>query len=685
MLCPPMPDLTPYPFARLLFRMLRELDERDSIFDLSRHKFFQGSAAHDLSVRFHGRTAATALGPAAGPQSQMAQNIVLAFLGGSRIIELKTVQVLDELEIGRPCIDAQTVCYNIEWSQELKIAESIEEYVKASMLIDILVASGRLELEPGFESVIFDMSVGYDLAGIQSPTVRAFIETMKDSSPIVERLRAEIPEPLAQYRDLDYRTNLSSSLTLSTFHGCPPDEIERIIDYLLRAHGLSCVIKLNPTLLGAERLAELLVDTLGYDEAVTPAEAFEKDTKWEQMLGFVDRLGQTAQSLGLGLGVKFTNTLIVENHRDFFPASEKLMYLSGQPLHVLAMNLVRDFRRAFGDRFPISFSAGIDRVNFADTVALGLVPVTVCTDLLRPGGYGRQKSYLQNLIKRMNEVGARDISGFILKAYGCARVALEQVGGVWTPEIEAAFKRGEPVEPIMDAGLYHQWLSAAKVMNTELYVEAANGAERYRRVATNKVPKKIGSALELFNCVTCDKCIPVCPNDANFALAIKPVEIPLITLTQQDGRWVSKDNGSLTLDQKHQIGNFDDFCNDCGNCDVFCPEDGGPYVIKPRFFGSLAAFEQRPDLDGFFLERGQHSQRIHGRISGTGLALEVTGSRAHFRSDSFDVTFDLADPVGTIEGDADACVDLGLFGILNELRLAVLGDGAPVNYLNVAT
>jgi putative selenate reductase len=34
----------------------------------------------------------------------------------------------------------------------------------------------------------------------------------------------------------------------------------------------------------------------------------------------------------------------------------------------------------------------------------------------------------------------------------------------------------------------------------------------------------------------------------------------------------------------HQLANYADFCNECGNCDVFCPEDGGPYVLKPRLF-----------------------------------------------------------------------------------------------------
>ena len=76
-------------------------------------------------MTFHGRPAANPVGPAAGPQDQMAQNMVLAWLAGSRILELKTVQINDRLAIPRPCIDATTVGYNVEWSQELRLAESL--------------------------------------------------------------------------------------------------------------------------------------------------------------------------------------------------------------------------------------------------------------------------------------------------------------------------------------------------------------------------------------------------------------------------------------------------------------------------------------------------------------------------------------------------------------------------------
>ena len=95
-------------------------------------------------MRFHGHRAATPLGPAAGPHDQLVQNIVLSWLAGSRIIELKTVQILDELKIPRPCIDATNVGYNVEWSQELKLEQSLREYVGAAMFIEILKASRLL-------------------------------------------------------------------------------------------------------------------------------------------------------------------------------------------------------------------------------------------------------------------------------------------------------------------------------------------------------------------------------------------------------------------------------------------------------------------------------------------------------------------------------------------------------------
>ena len=681
-----MAELIPYPFAALIERMFSELESADSIFDLPSKSFFLGREGRDYSVPFHDKRAPTPLGPASGPQTQMAQNLVLSWLCGCRILELKTVQILDELEIPRPCIDMETIGYNVEWSQELKLEQSLHEYVKGAMLIEILKASGKLKMAPGFGEVIYDMSVGYDLKGIQTERVQDYIRGMKDASAVVEHYRKQIPDRFSQFRDLDFPTNLSNSLTLSTFHGCPPDEIERIIDFLLNEHSLNCIIKLNPTLLGEERVRELLQGVMGYEAVNVPSKAFQTDTSWDQAQGFVKRLGVTADQLGLGFGVKFSNTLIVENHRSFFPESEKEMYLSGPPLHVLATNLVDRFRDRFGDHYPISFSAGIDRKNFADAVAIGLTPITSCSDLLKAGGYSRATTYFRELDSRMDRLGVNTIPDYIIKAYGNAEQALSECGkdaeDSKIDECRKALEEGTSLLEAAGEDLYGRWLSQCKLLNTQTYAENATLDQRYALVKNSKPPTKVGSMLELFDCLTCDKCIPVCPNDANFMLSIPPEQVPVKTLTFQDGSWSVEESGKLVLEKKHQIANFADFCNECGNCDIFCPEDGGPYVLKPRFFGSRESFREFSNHDGFFIERNNGGDTVLARFSQDEYESTLMNGEVQFSGPGFNIRFSADDPEKTVSGEAETSVDLTRYEIMEKIRWGILESG-HVNYASV--
>ena len=681
-----MAELIPYPFAALIERMFSELESADSIFDLPSKSFFLGREGRDYSVPFHDKRAPTPLGPASGPQTQMAQNLVLSWLCGCRILELKTVQILDELEIPRPCIDMETIGYNVEWSQELKLEQSLHEYIKGAMLIEILKASGKLKMAPGFGEVIYDMSVGYDLKGIQTERVQDYIRGMKDASAVVEHYRKQIPDRFSQFRDLDFPTNLSNSLTLSTFHGCPPDEIERIIDFLLNEHSLNCIIKLNPTLLGEERVRELLQGVMGYEAVNVPSKAFQTDTSWDQAQGFVQRLGVTADQLGLGFGVKFSNTLIVENHRSFFPESEKEMYLSGPPLHVLATNLVDRFRDRFGDHYPISFSAGIDRKNFADAVAIGLTPITSCSDLLKAGGYSRATTYFRELDSRMDRLGVNTIPDYIIKAYGNAEQALSECGkNAEDSKIDSCRKALEEGTSLMEAAgedLYGRWLSQCKLLNTQTYAENATLDQRYALVKNSKPPTKVGSMLELFDCLTCDKCIPVCPNDANFMLSIPPEQVPVKTLTFEDGSWSVEESGKLVLEKKHQIANFADFCNECGNCDIFCPEDGGPYVLKPRFFGSRESFREFSNHDGFFIERNNGGDTVLARFSQDEYESTLMNGEVQFSGPGFNIRFSADDPEKTVSGEAETSVDLTRYEIMEKIRWGILESG-HVNYASV--
>ncbi len=636
-----MAELVPISFSTLLKRMYYEYSRNNSIFDLPAKKFYHPNSELNLSVTSCGNPAANPVGPAAGPHTQLAQNIVLSWLAGSRIIELKTVQIKDQIEIARPCIDMATIGYNTEWSQELRLEESAREYVKASMIIDILQhsfdGSGFKFQEPKTSTVnletIFDVSVGYDLAGIQSPQICNWLKTMKDASILIEELRKEIPDEFEQYRDLPFTTKISESITLSTFHGTPADEIERICEFLLTEMGFHVVVKMNPPMLGKDRLEYLLHERLGYTEVEVNPKAYEVNISFDDAVAMVKRLQNIAAQNKKTIGVKFGNTLEVLNKGSFL--KEKVQYLSGQPLHILHLALVNEWRKEFGAGFPISFSAGVDANNFADCVAIGLVPVTVCTDLLRPGGYGRLPQYLLNLEKRMKEVGAKTIDEFIVKT------GLRfEVGGL--------NKTIHTTEP------HTTKLESAILQNTTSLFEKSLVNSRYHASNNAKPPRKIGSSLHLFDCINCDKCIPVCPNDANFFFDIEPLEIQYRNVEITKSGWKYVEEGIFKIVEQHQIANFADACNECGNCDVFCPEDGGPYIEKPRFFGSLESFRKWNTLSGFVLLSDKKNTTLFGRFQKKEFELVLDQQQQS-------VTFKIANALLTIDWKSHNVLDAVIF------------------------
>jgi putative selenate reductase len=151
--------------------------------------------------------------------------------------------------------------------------------------------------------------------------------------------------------------------------------------------------------------------------------------------------------------------------------------------------------------------------------------------------------------------------------------------------------------------------------------------ERYTFEKNKAVPKRIDSHLWLYDCISCDKCIPVCPNDANFFYEIEPFEIEFANYTW-DGRALQPaDSGKLKAEKKHQIANFADWCNECGNCDTFCPEYGGPFIQKPSFFADRDAWLDSPKRDGFYITRRNGTSEIVGRIEGKAYSLVVDESR----------------------------------------------------------
>ena len=399
------------PLGLLARWIFSELQRSESVLGIPKQNF--QIPGPRLASQMFGRTLAAPLGVAAGPHSQLSQNIVASWLCGGRFIELKTVQILDEIEVSRPCIDAADEAYNCEWSQELKLEQSFDEYLNGWVLVHALAHKLGLR-EPG---MLFNMSVGYNLEGIQQPRVQRFIACMRDASEFLPAAIETVAKIYPGVCDIEIPHQLSNHITLSTMHGCPPAEIERIGRHLLLDLGVETWVKLNPTLLGPARLRGLLNQTLGFAIEV-PDAAFEHDPVFEDAIEMLKNLAQVATDCGRSFGIKLSNTLEVANKRPIFPPNEKMMYLSGRALHPLTLKLAEMVTNELDGVVPISFCGGADAHNFADLVADGLSPITVCTDLLKPGGFARLQQYLVNLEGAMTRVGANNLDSFIHASSG---------------------------------------------------------------------------------------------------------------------------------------------------------------------------------------------------------------------------------------------------------------------------
>ena len=219
-------------------------------------------------------------------------------------------------------------------------------------------------------------------------------------------------------RELEIPDCLSDSVTLSTMHGCPPGEIESICSYLLKERGLHTFVKCNPTLLGPERVRGILHDKLNYRDVVVPDSAFGHDLKYDDALPLLRNLLACARESGLEFGVKLSNTLEVENFRTVFSRKEKMMYLSGRPLHALTVNLASLLAEEFAGALPMSFSAGADCFNAPLLLGAGMQTITVCSDLLKTGGYMRLLQYLETTQDAIERAGAASIDEYILMTAG---------------------------------------------------------------------------------------------------------------------------------------------------------------------------------------------------------------------------------------------------------------------------
>jgi len=402
--------MSPIPFSQLVEWVLEEQQTKGTVFGI--HRPYKADAKFDRTI--FGRKLETPVGPAAGPHTQLTQNIAAAYYAGSRFFELKTVQILDgeDLPVSKPCIKADDECYNVEWSTELYVPEALDEYVKAWFLVSVMAKEFGLGAMDGFQ---FNMSVGYDLEGIKSAKIDNFIETLKEAkdSEIFKSCKQYLLDHVDQFKHVtkedieSISSNICNSATLSTLHGCPPQEIERIATYLMEVKGLNTFIKCNPTLLGYE-FARKTMDDMGCDYVAFGDFHFKDDLQYEDAVPMLTRLMALAEEKKLEFGVKITNTFPVDIKQQELPGEE--MYMSGKSLYPLSISLAAKLTKEFGGKLRISYSGGADYYNIEKIVDAGIWPVTVATTLLKPGGYQRMQQIAELLEREHDEFTGVDVA-----------------------------------------------------------------------------------------------------------------------------------------------------------------------------------------------------------------------------------------------------------------------------------
>lgn len=579
----------PTDIKTLLTIILKQLKESDNIVNIPKHLIFEPQNEDFFKWKFIGQRADSPIGVAAGPQTQMAQNIVAAWLAGARFIELKTVQTLDELEISKPCIDMQEEGYNCEWSQELKIEQSIDEYAKAWVLIHILA----YELAFDAPNVIFNFSVGYNFEGISKPNVQWFFDNVTDSKTIVNKQIEAVKQIYPKIEKISIPLNLSNNVTLSTMHGCPPQEIEQIASYLISKRKLNTIVKLNPTLLGKEKLREIIKNT-GFLIQV-PDIAFEHDLKYPQAVELIKNLTQLAEKNNVFFGIKLTNTLESINNKDVFEPQNEMMYMSGKPLHLLAVNLAQMLQNEFKGSLNISFSAGVSAYNIVETLACGFAPVTICSDLLKPGGYAKLYQYFLNLRQLNKEF--KSIEELILSEFRAKNMELKK----------------------------------AKIQNLNHYANKILSDNYYKKQGFQPISIKTSRQLGKFDCI-CAPCQDTCPTNQQipqylyftqkkeFAKALKTIlsDNPLPTITGYSCDHTCQTKCTrINYDQSLAIREIKRFVVENAHIDEFKPQyteehtkvaivGGGPLGLSAAYYLSI---------NGIYCEIFEKSDKLGGMTS----------------------------------------------------------------------
>ncbi len=386
--------LRPLSFEKLMALLLEEYSAYGTVFGVK--DFYKAGRAR---LPIFGARIENPVGPGAGPVTQTAQGIIASYFSGARFIELKTV--LPESKQGRKPYAVTDGCtYFSEHPSELQIGDAFSEYVKAWYAIKLLSTAFELGVPEGF---VFNMSVGGNLEDLKSDKMNAFIEGLKSAEytkvwrECENWARAHMDEldGIDNTYISDISPNVSNSVTFVPERGLSANEIEQCGKYLIEEKRLHTFVRLDPSLLGYYTIRGIL-DINGYTDIEINKEKTEEGAAYEELKPALLRLQSAADALRLEFGVKVCGGLLTEDSENKPFSNSRL---AGRALFPIAFSLSEKIANDFGGGLRICFSGGADYYTATKLFNAGIWPITMVSEIIRPGGLTRLKQVAEDISK----------------------------------------------------------------------------------------------------------------------------------------------------------------------------------------------------------------------------------------------------------------------------------------------
>ena len=322
---------------------------------------------------------------------------------------------------------------------------------------------------------------------------------------------------------------------------------------------------------------------------------------------------------------------------------------------------------------PISFSAGVDRKNFAEPGRLRIRPRH---DLHRSAEDGRLRSVCRRICSGLQADDGGTVGATTIDEYICSIVADSAHAGA-----------GDPVQ----AGLLNiPHIVVSETQADPRYHAAAKSQASHAKIDSHLVTVRLHHLRQVHSGLS-QRCEFSLRDGRPCRHHLSRCEVRPRSVVVEE---VGQERVVRESSRRSRSPTFADYCNHCGNCDTFCPEYDGPYLMKPSFFGSRDAFEAGAPHDGFLVERASSRDGtpqplvMRARIAGAEYTLTRLPQDGGFLFDDGQVTLQFAagQPIGLASDSpcptSPRRVDLGHFHALAALLVGITSPGR-VHAVNV--